>query len=196
MNTIKTYEQDSSALGRINAWTMAFNIAKDRPMGAGFATAAPVIYEKYAPDPSTVLVAHSIYFQVMGEHGFIGLALYLLFWIATFLFAAQLSRKARYYPDLAWCGELAKMIRVSLIGFLVGGAFLSLAYWDVPFYLMVVLVAMGEIVRQHETSTTSSRSSRSSGRTEPPGGTRPVQQAGSAGVQVNATRHRHHRGSA
>ena len=36
MATIKTYEQDASAMGRINAWNMAFNLAKDRPLGGGF----------------------------------------------------------------------------------------------------------------------------------------------------------------
>lgn len=150
MNTIKTYEEDASAQGRLNAWSMAINIAKDRITGAGFATAAPVIYQQYAPDPSYVIVAHSIYFQVLGEHGFTGLAIYLAFWMSTYLLAMRISKRARYYPELAWCADLARMIRVSLLGFFVGGAFLSLAYWDVPFYLMVLLVAMNELVRQHE----------------------------------------------
>jgi probable O-glycosylation ligase (exosortase A-associated) len=150
MNTIKTYEEDASAKGRLNAWSMAINIAKDRITGAGFATAAPVIYQQYAPDPSYVIVAHSIYFQVLGEHGFTGLAIYLAFWMSTYLLAMRISKRAQYYPALTWCADLARMIRVSLIGFFVGGAFLSLAYWDVPFYLMVLLVAMNELVRQEE----------------------------------------------
>ena len=38
------------------------------------------------------------------------------------------------------------MIQVSLIGFAIGGAFLSLLYFDVPFYLMAAMVATRIIV--------------------------------------------------
>jgi hypothetical protein len=40
------------------------------------------------------------------------------------------------------------MIQVSLLGFMVGGAFLSLAYFDVPYYLMAAMVAMRVLVQQ------------------------------------------------
>jgi probable O-glycosylation ligase (exosortase A-associated) len=148
METIRTYQEDSSAMGRINAWTMAYNIAKDRITGAGFATAAPVIYSQYAPDPSVVLVAHSVYFQVLGEHGFIGLALYLMMWFSTYAMAGRIAKKAAAIPDLEWAGTLAKMLQVSFVGFAVGGAFLSLAYWDMPFYLLVVVVTLSRCVTQ------------------------------------------------
>ncbi len=146
MQTIETYEEDRSAMGRINAWTMAFNIATHRPTGAGFATAAPIIYAQYAPDPSFVLVAHSIYFQVLGEHGFIGLGFYLLMWGLTYAMAGRIVRSGKQRPDLKWAVSLANMIKVSLVGFAVGGAFLSLAYWDFPFYLMVVVVVLERLV--------------------------------------------------
>jgi hypothetical protein len=67
MSTIKTYDEDSSAMGRLNAWTMAINIANNRLMGAGFTNDSPLIYQMYAPDPNFVIVAHSIYFQVLGS---------------------------------------------------------------------------------------------------------------------------------
>lgn len=154
METIGTYEQDSSAMGRINAWTMAFNIAKDRITGAGFATASPLIYQQYAPDPSFVLVAHSIYFQILGEHGFIGLALYLLMWIMTYRMAGRIVRLAIGNAELAWATSLAAMTKVSMIGFAVGGAFLSLAYWDLPFYLIAILIVLERFVRNFKQETT------------------------------------------
>jgi hypothetical protein len=40
------------------------------------------------------------------------------------------------------------MTQVSLLGFMVGGAFLSLAYFDVPYYLMAGLVALRLVVEQ------------------------------------------------
>lgn len=148
MNTIQTYEEDASAMGRINAWTMAVNIANDRPTGAGFVTDSPVIYQSYAPNPNFVIVAHSIYFQVLGEHGYIGLLLYLAFWISTYMLAGSIGRQTAKQPELGWANTLASMSKVSLVGFAVGGAFLSLAYWDMPFYIFVALICTQRWVRE------------------------------------------------
>lgn len=148
MNTIKTYEEDESAMGRINAWTMAVNIANDRPTGAGFVTDSPIIYLAYAPNPNFVIVAHSIYFQVLGEHGYVGLLLYLAFWISTYMLAGRIVRQTAKLPDLVWANTLASMCKVSLVGFAVGGAFLSLAYWDMPFYIFVTLICTHRLVRE------------------------------------------------
>lgn len=140
METIKTYDQDESALGRLNAWMMAINIANSRVLGAGFLTNTPIIYQMYAPNSNFILVAHSIYFQVLGQHGYIGLILYLLFWGLTYRTAGRLMKYAVDRPDFEWAGQLGSMVKVSLIGFAVGGAFLSLAYWDMPFYFMAMVV--------------------------------------------------------
>lgn len=148
MNTIQTYEEDASAMGRINAWTMAVNIANNRPTGAGFVTDSPVIYQSYAPNPNFVIVAHSIYFQVLGEHGYIGLLLYLAFWISTYRLAGRIDRETAGKPELSWANTLASMCKVSLVGFAVGGAFLSLAYWDMPFYIFVALICTARWLRE------------------------------------------------
>lgn len=147
METIQSYEADESAMGRINAWTMAINIANSRITGAGFATDSPFIYQLFAPNPNFVIVAHSIYFQILGEHGYIGLALYLLFWGLTLQTSTRVIKLAKGLPDAEWALQLASMVRVALIGFAVGGAFLSLAYWDMPFYYMLILVALQRWVK-------------------------------------------------
>ena len=146
MHTIGSYEEDASAMGRINAWTMAINIANHRLLGAGFETASPLIYLQYAPNPNFVIVAHSIYFQILGEHGYLGLGLYLCFWILTYRMAGRLVRLSAGRQDLQWAHTLGSMSKVSLAGFAVGGAFLSLAYWDMPFYLMVILLCSKRLV--------------------------------------------------
>ena len=148
METIETFNQDLSALGRINAWHMAINIANDRVFGAGFVTASPIVFNAYAPNPDWVLVAHSIYFQVLGDHGYIGLGLYLLFWILTYRVAGRLAAMTDRGPAFAWLAELGSMAKVSMVGFAVGGAFLSLAYWDMPYYIMVILVASERYAKQ------------------------------------------------
>jgi probable O-glycosylation ligase (exosortase A-associated) len=140
MWTIQTYEQDGSAMGRINAWETANNVALDRPFGGGFEMHSPSVYARYAPDPTIPRAAHSIYFQMLGEHGFVGLALFLLLWILVWRDASWIIRQSRSQKELQWASDLARMIQVSLVGYVVGGAFLSLAYYDVPYNLLVALV--------------------------------------------------------
>jgi probable O-glycosylation ligase (exosortase A-associated) len=134
-------------MGRINAWTMAINIANSRILGAGFATDSALVYRMYAPNPNEVLVAHSIYFQVLGQHGYIGLALFLTFWILTYRTAGRLMKLGRGHPELAWAADLGSMMKVSLVGFAVGGAFLNLAFWDMPYYLMLIAVVTEKWVK-------------------------------------------------
>jgi probable O-glycosylation ligase (exosortase A-associated) len=148
MNTIETYEEDESAMGRINAWETAYNVAVDRPLGGGFEMASRNVFNRYAPDPSVVRAAHSIYFQVLGEHGFLGLALFLMFWLFVWRDASWILRHSRNRQDLRWAFDLARMVQVSFVGYFVGGAFLSLAYYDVPYYLVVALVLTRKLVEK------------------------------------------------
>lgn len=143
IDTINTYEEDSSAMGRINAWKMATNLAMDRPLtGGGFEIYDPGVFLQYAPNPYDVHAAHSIYFQVLGEHGFVGLFLYLTLGFVTWRSGSWVIKHAAKIPDLRWAYTLATMLQVSLLGFAVGGAFLSLVYFDVPYYLMAAMVAL------------------------------------------------------
>jgi hypothetical protein len=102
----------------------------------------------YAPNPTDVHAAHSIYFQALGEHGFVGLGIYLLLGLLTWRSADWIVRNSGDLPDLAWASSLAKTIQASLIGFAVGGAFLSLLYFDVPYYLMAAVVAIRILVER------------------------------------------------
>lgn len=149
MNTIQTYEQDDSAMGRINAWTFAYNLAKDRPFsGGGYNAFTKDLFYIYAPIPEDHHDAHSIYFEVLGEHGFVGLGLFLALGLSVFLAGNWVVRKTKKRPDLAWFGNLAAMTQVSFIGYAVGGAFLGLAYFDLPYHLMAIMVLTKVLVAQ------------------------------------------------
>jgi len=140
MYTIKTYQEDASALGRINAWHTAFNVAKDKVTGGGFEMFRPPTFRQYAPEPFRVHDVHSIYFEVMGEHGFIGFGMFVLLAVLTWLRANQVIRECKNDPQRKWAADLAAMIQVSLVGYGAGGAFLGLAYFDLTYHLMIVLV--------------------------------------------------------
>ena len=140
MHSISTYEEDASAMGRINAWWTAVNVARAHVTGAGFDMYSPVIFSRFAPDPRDIHAAHSIYFQVLGEHGFIGLFLFLAIWWSVWRMARSITNYKSTDPNLLWAKQLAAMCQVSLVGYFVGGAFLSLAYFDLPYNLLVMTV--------------------------------------------------------
>jgi probable O-glycosylation ligase (exosortase A-associated) len=147
MGSISEYQSDASAMGRINAWHMAFNLALDRPVvGAGFQAFLPDMFERYAPNPEDIHDAHSIYFEVLAEHGFVGLALFLgIGWFA-FRTGSRVIKQVAGHESLTWARDLASMLQVSIIGYAVGGAFLGLAYFDLFYHLVVILIILSKIV--------------------------------------------------
>ena len=140
MSTIETYQDDNSAMGRINAWWTAWNIALHYPTGVGFNPARPELFGRFSPNPLQINAAHSIYFQVLGNHGFVGLFLFLGIWIACWRAAGWLRGQKHVAPEAKWTTELGAMCQVSLVGYAVGGAFLSLAYFDLPYEVLMLLV--------------------------------------------------------
>lgn len=158
MGTIATYEEDASAMGRINTWEVMTHIANDRITGGGFALYEPQIFSRYSEH--RVLAAHSIWFQVLGEHGWIGLFLFALLFVLGWFKASAVRRRSRpagARPD-PQLHLLAGMCQVSIIGFAVGGAFLSLAYFDLFYNVLVMLVVAHRLLHEPATETESQTS--------------------------------------
>jgi len=154
MQTIESADQDASFQGRLASWKFAINIAIARPLtGGGFnASEDPFVFQYYNPG-SVVhfgLAAHSLYFQLLGDHGFIGLGLYLGLVGTAWLYAGRARRRARSDPALSWAADLAAMIQVAIVGYMVGGAALSMAYYDLIFLLVSLSIALHELVVRGE----------------------------------------------
>lgn len=153
-------ERDSSAKGRLLAWEFATKLALTRPLGGGFDCFTKENYLTYAPD---VIVeggryqdAHSIYFEILGEHGFIGLAIYLILLIVGWKTANKIIKITKSSTSNKWASDLASMIQVSIVGYSVGGAFLGLSYFDLLYHYFVILAVLLRIVHQPLIETTSS----------------------------------------
>jgi probable O-glycosylation ligase (exosortase A-associated) len=147
MNTIDAYQTDDSAQGRINAWKMAFNLSKDRPLvGGGFDTFQPDTFKVYAPEPFNVHDAHSIYFEILGEHGYVGFFLFILLAWLTWRKGAQIIRQCGKDPERKWAADLARMLQVSMVGFASAGTFLGLANFDLYYHLIAIMVVTGVVV--------------------------------------------------
>lgn len=173
METIDNYKEDSSAMGRINSWHFAANVAKDNILGGGYRVFTPRMFLVYAPEPRTFFDAHSIYFQVLGEHGYIGLTLFLLLMLFAWRTGSRILKFCKNKEDLKWASDLAAMCQVSIIGYAVSGAFLTLAYYDLYYGIVALLVLLEKLVLQ-----TQSKSAKDIG---------PIAMAPAARDQGNAT---------
>ena len=149
MGTISDYKNDGSALGRINAWWFAYNMAKHRPLvGGGYNSFTNEQYKRFAPNPDDVHGAHSIYFENLGEHGFVGLVLFLLLGITVYRMASRIIKKSAHYDDMIWAKDLAAMVQVSLIGYAVTGIFLELAQFDLLYQLIAIVLVLSYLINR------------------------------------------------
>lgn len=164
MGTLQTYDQDASAMGRINAWSFAFRLAQDRPLvGGGFDTFTERLFQIYAPNPTDVHDAHSIYFEVLGEQGFVGLAFFLSLGVAVVMSCRRIAALTENRPELRWARNLGAMAQVSLLGYAVSGAFLGLAYFDLPWNLVLIVVLTRVLVERAVAVATSEEGVRARG---------------------------------
>ena len=81
METLTTYEEDTSAMGRIKAWGHATEMAIDHPIlgvGAGSFNSAYGRYYRTPGDPVRWISTHSVYFKILAEYSFLGVFIYLM----------------------------------------------------------------------------------------------------------------------
>jgi len=149
MSTINTYQEDESATDRLVMWDTAYRLALARPMtGAGFmGPYVRSVVDEVNPD-SPARAVHSIWFEVLGEHGFPTFFVWFGLTVVGVLNCGAILRSARGIPSLQWASDLARMTQVSIVAYLVAGTFLSLCYWDAYQTVLVVIAATRELVRQ------------------------------------------------
>lgn len=156
-------------MGRINAWHMAVNLAKDRVLGGGYECFnIPLSFFLYAPNPADRHDAHSIYFEILGEHGFIGLFLFLLIAFLAWRTASSVIREAKKSETNKWLVDLCSMLQVSLVGYAVAGAFLGLAYFDLYYNVIAIIVLSRRVLLEQKETSVNDEEQASKVRSEAP----------------------------
>jgi probable O-glycosylation ligase (exosortase A-associated) len=145
-------------MARIYAWFVTINLANDRLLGGGFEPWVQPVFDRYGErdfnlenteNPDKVVLAHaahSIYFSILGEHGWIGLGLFLAVGVMAWRTGSWVLSRTRNVPELAPMRDLVAMLQVSLAAFATGGAFFSLSYWDLGWQLVSMLIICRVIV--------------------------------------------------
>ncbi len=178
METIGDHQADQSASTRLAVWEWTLDYVETHPFGGGFEAyrqnRLSIDVVETSSSGNTTAVAterledkgrayHSSYFEMLGEQGWPGLAIWLLLHV---LGVWQMERLIRRYrptslsapPEtLKWVAPFARALQHSQIIYLVGSVFVGIAFQ--PFCYMVVALQCGlwTLVRRKEQATQAPR---------------------------------------
>ena len=142
MQTIGTPELEGSAASRLELWHLGWDYVLLHPwFGGGF---GGWIYLTLPVGASRAW--HSAYIEIAVEHGFPGLVLWgsLVFGSAVSL-TLLMARNGRWrFPGLNY---QAAMLRASLAAYVVGAAFLSIAYWELLYLLLASAILLSRFAK-------------------------------------------------
>lgn len=151
LGTLENVQEDSSAMDRVESWKRAVVAAERNPL-FGIGLGNHILYHQYHNPDAHVLVAHSTYFQVLGELSFIGIFIYLAFIFAALTMLWRTWRWmgpiAEKHPDLVWVRNIAFWMMCGYVGYLLGSAFLNMLLIEFPWYFVVLASLLRPMVRK------------------------------------------------
>jgi len=107
--------------------------------GGGFKVyESEALWNRYAPEDAVQRAVHSIYFRVLGEQGFPGLAIFIGLLVASWRSCAYVRNKSRHLPNEKWAFDLSSMLQISLLAFMVAGLATTSSYFDLSYQLMAM----------------------------------------------------------
>ena len=153
MSTIQSYQADESASTRLAVWQWTIAYAKQHPFGGGFEAyrGNHIRYDTVAVkdhgDQATVdktlqgdkaRAYHSAYFEMLGEQGYPGLALWLAINLIGLIRMQAIRRRYRKSsdPTEAWIAPLASALQSAHLVYLLGSAFIAIAFQPFVFELI------------------------------------------------------------
>lgn len=167
METIQSYQTDSSATSRLAVWAWTWDYAKDHPFGGGFDAyrgnrlQVKTVTREGADSNVEVVdhrlqldvgrAYHSSYFEMLGEQGFPGLVLFLIIHGAGLVRMEVLRRRyLRAEGEDAWIAPLATALQHGQIVYLVGSLFVAIAFQPFVYMLLGVQIGLDGYLKQRE----------------------------------------------
>lgn len=142
--------------GRVKIWERGMGYMLDRPaVGVGMGnfptaegTISPMARRRELGRGVRWGAAHNTFVQIGAELGIPGLTLFLGLIVSVFVALRRVLRYAAAVgPAAKNNARLAQSLMASVVGFLVGGFFLSLAYADMFYVLAALALALGKVAR-------------------------------------------------
>ncbi len=146
--SITTFEEDESAMGRIYSWEAAIKMAIDNPFtGVGFASFGPA-YPDYSD--ARPREAHNSFFQILGESGILSGSMYLLAILMSYKALLKTRKRSSALKD-RFHYFLNEALTVSFSGLIVCSLFLSLQYFEI-FYYLYALIHINTVLTENQLS--------------------------------------------
>ncbi len=145
-------KKDASAMGRLNAWGAAKNMARARPL-TGVGTGNFLVwFKRYAPDAEDVHVAHSSFYQLLGEQGYPGVAVWLWLVVMSWMVASWVEVRVVRLEHGAWTNTryYLVMIKSAWVGYVLCGAFLSQEDMDFFYHIVAIVSRFSVFVKRRE----------------------------------------------
>lgn len=159
VSTITDYQSDTgSAVLRILVWKWTLEFVKSYPLGGGFHSyiVNQIVLPGNAANPAGEIqfgrAFHSIYFEVLGEQGWPGLAMFLTIALLAIWNTYVIARIARRNPEFEWCGGLAIAVRCGLAAYLSAGAFVGIAFQPMFWYFVAITVCLRAYIRRSQSA--------------------------------------------
>ncbi len=155
MGTISQFRAEDSALGRIAVWLWTLDYASTHPLGGGFSVYLIDSFRVPIEGTTDFLqitgkAFHSIYFEVLGEQGFVGLGIFLSMIGCMLVYLRSVARASRAVPENAWLYELARALTSSTVIYLIGGAFVGIAFQPMFYYWFACAICLNQYVGAHQ----------------------------------------------
>lgn len=154
MDTISSADKDSSFMGRVEAWEVAYRIGLQYPLlGIGAQLhylpeynfrVVPIV--TVSGEPYQKRATHNAYLEILAGNGFPALGAFLAMMATTYFWSNKIIKLTKDVPLLFWANELASMLQLSLLVFAVGAMALSMEYWFGFWLTMALTVNLREIV--------------------------------------------------
>lgn len=144
MGTIATYSEDASAEARIRVWKWTLDFVSEYPLGGGFNSyyLNSNIFQSAAnasgPKENLSKAFHSAYFEMLGEHGWIGLAIFLTLIFTSVRNLLWVVSRSRGIQDLEWCRDIAAACLTALFILMGCAAFIGIGFQVMFWYLFAI----------------------------------------------------------
>ena len=154
ISTIEDYSNEGSAQVRILMWRWTLGYVAQHPFGGGFRVwlTSHIVIDGGGPNvPATEQTGrafHNIFFAVLGEHGYPGLALYGLLIAALFASLGRIIKLTARQPAHEWAHDLAKALQITIAVLLTCGNFIDISFEPLVWYLFAMVVCLREYVRR------------------------------------------------
>lgn len=136
-----------SSMGRVAVWKWTVDYVSQNPFGGGFGIWRSS-QSRITLGDGTELVDqarafHSIYFEVLGSLGYVGFAIYAAIIISTLLALRRVYRDSQAIASQqVWLKDLSLSLAQAILIFLVGGAFIGIAFQSYPLYLVAISIGL------------------------------------------------------